>query len=180
MRTQLSLYVPQSVSASLEAVRQLLDPIQAGLIPAHVTLCREDELVNLKPAELRSRLEATEATAITLVFGPPEPFHEHGLLLPCIAGEAEFRALRRWVLGAAVIKNQTPHITLAHPRNPKAPSNDFASAAAKLPGNLAITFTGVYRIQQEGFQPWQVLEQYTLSPPIEASKVPSQRPQTDA
>ena len=161
IRIQLSLYVPQSVSAPLEAVRQLLDPIQADLIPAHVTLCREDELTTLGPTALQSRLAAAEATPITLCFGRPEPFHEHGVLLPCIAGEAEFQALRRWVLGREMVRYQAPHITLAHPRNPKSPNNN-ASNAGMLPSKLTITFASARLIQQEGSWPWQVLEQYVL------------------
>jgi hypothetical protein len=153
--------VPQSASAEVEALRDLLDPVQASLIPAHVTLCREDELKSLKPAVLRSRLAATEATPITLSFGHPEPFHEHGVLLPCVAGEADFEALRQWLLGSKKIRLHAPHITLAHPRNPKSPHNSLSNLAL-LPSNLVITFTIVHRIKQEGSAPWQVLEQYTL------------------
>ena len=160
-RTQLSLYVPQSLSAELEALRRLLDPIQAHLIPAHVTLCREHELANLAPAVIRSRLAAAEARHITLRFGRPESFHEHGILLPCIEGEAEFQELRWWLLGSREVRRQVPHITLAHPRNPRSPGNSLFTAGF-LEGNLIITFACVRRIQQEGSEPWQVLEQYAL------------------
>lgn len=160
-RIQLSLYVPQPMAAELEAVRELLDPLQARLIPAHVTLCREDELADLEPAVIRSRLAAPEAAPVTLRFGPPEPFFEHGILLPCIDGESEFQALRRRVFGSTAIRRQAPHITLAHPRNPKAPHNSLANAG-RLPGDLVVTFREVHRIQQEGTTPWRVLERYTL------------------
>lgn len=110
MRIQLSMYVPQTASALLEEVCQLLDPIQASLIPAHVTLCS--------------------------------------------------------------VKKQAPHITLAHPRNPKASCN-IAANAVKLPGNLSFTFESVNRIQQVGSQPWQVLEQVRLSPAFAATPSPS-------
>ena len=51
-RTQLSLFVPPAQSAQIETLRRLLDPIQAKLIPAHITLCREDELADFTPAAL--------------------------------------------------------------------------------------------------------------------------------
>jgi 2'-5' RNA ligase len=161
IRTQLSLYVPPPASATLEAARQLLDPVQARLIPAHVTLCREDELGALGQASIRSRLAATEAAAFTLRFGPAESFHEHGVLLPCVGGEAEFQALRRWVLGRNSIRQQVPHITLAHPRNPKSPGNNALSIAA-LPRSLTICFTSACLIQQERVLPWQMVEHYPL------------------
>jgi 2'-5' RNA ligase len=160
IRTQLSLYLPQLGPTSVEEARQLLDPIQANLIPLHVTLCREDEIVNLDLIELRTRL--ADANAIRLVFGQPESFHGHGILLLCIAGEVEFHALRQWVLGTAVIRHEIPHMTLAHPRNPKALFNTAANVA-RLPRNMVITFTSINLIHQEDAKPWQVLEQFTLS-----------------
>jgi hypothetical protein len=172
-RSQLSLYLPPSVSPQVEAVRQLLDPIQAGLIPAHVTLCREDELLNVEPITMKSKLAESEG-ALTLAFGPPDRFYEHGMLLPCVAGEPEFEALRRWVLGRAYGRRQSPHITLAHPRNPKASTNNPANAAA-LSGGLVVTFTSVNHIQQSSSQPWQVLEQYTLLSSAAATPNPPSR-----
>jgi 2'-5' RNA ligase len=161
-RTQLSLYVPHAAAGAMEAVRALLDPVQASLIPVHITLCREDELEGLDPAILRSRLAAPQARPIRLRFGRPEPFFEHGVLLPCIDGEREFEALRQWVLGSTTIRRQAPHITLAHPRNPKSPHNTPANAAL-LSSELVIHFATAYRIQQAVAAPWQVLEQYKLA-----------------
>jgi 2'-5' RNA ligase len=161
-RIQLALYVPHSVSAQLETVRGLLDPVQAGLSPAHVTLCREGEIAAIEPAVFRARLASIKARSITLHFGQPEPFHGHGILLPCVAGEEEFQALRQWILGSDRVSTQTPHITLAHPRNPKSPNNNLSNAG-RLPNELAFTFTSICRIQQEGSAPWWVLERYPLA-----------------
>ena len=74
----------------------------------------------------------------------------------------EFHELRRLVLGTSSIKHQEPHITLAHPRNPRSPNNSLLSANT-LPMELAITFTSISLIRQDGSLPWQVLEQYKLS-----------------
>src|ERR1044072_4070467 len=97
-RTQLTLFVPEPSACDLEVVRQLLDPIQARLIRAHATLWREGERDGLGRAELEARVRAFASGALTLRFGPPELFHEHGVLLPCVEGHEAFQALRRCVL----------------------------------------------------------------------------------
>ena len=45
-RIQLTLFVPPPNAELIESVRRLVDPIQHQLIPAHVTLCREDEFAH--------------------------------------------------------------------------------------------------------------------------------------
>lgn len=161
-RVQLSMFIPPSESAALESVRRLLDPVQATLIPAHVTLCREAELAVVDLAALRSRFAAAAAMHLTLRFGPPESFEGHGILLPCVAGEAQFNELRRWVLGSRAVAPHAPHLTLAHPRNPKAPSNSLSNAS-RLTQPLTITFDTVQRIEQVDSAPWRVLEQWSLA-----------------
>jgi 2'-5' RNA ligase len=161
-RVQLSLYVPPAAARELEAVRALLDPVQAHLIPAHVTLCREDELEGIDPVLIGARLAASGARQVTLRFGHPEPFFEHGVILPCVEGEAEFEALRQLVLGSKNTRRQAPHITLAHPRNPKSPHNT-PSNAALLPPGMTIRFTIASRIEQENAGPWRVLEEFSLT-----------------
>jgi 2'-5' RNA ligase len=161
-RTQLSLYVPQPLGARLEAVRRRLDPIQANLIPAHVTLCREDELGSLDLTALHSHFGASEARPFTLRFGSPESFQGHGVLLPCIEGEAEFQALRQWLLGSRNLRRHAPHITLAHPRNPQAQSNTLENAA-ELAGGITVTFSTVLQIRQQGSAAWQVVAEYALA-----------------
>ena len=46
------------------------DPVQAGLIPAHVTLCR-DELGQVSAMEIEARLRMAAAEPVTLGFGRP-------------------------------------------------------------------------------------------------------------
>ena len=157
IRRQLTLFVPPPSAEVLEAVRRVVDPVQAGLIAAHVTLCREDELASVDDAELARRLAASTALPLTLTFGPAERFDVHGLLLPCIEGEAAFRELREQVLGSHAVRRQVPHLTLAHPRNPVAAGNDIAFAIATLPTPLAITFTAMTLIEQVDRQPWRIL-----------------------
>jgi hypothetical protein len=84
-REQLSMYVPSADGVRLESVRKVLDPVQAGLIPAHVTLCREDEIDQLSASEIAARLRSSAVQPVTLCFGRPVIFQGHGVLLPCVA-----------------------------------------------------------------------------------------------
>lgn len=158
-RKQLSMYVPQDAARAIEAVRKVVDPIQSSLIPAHMTLCREDELGDL--ASVRARLRSAPFQPLTLRFGKPEPFSGHGLLLECIEGEDQFRALREYLLASSRIRNQKPHITLAHPRNPRS-GGSSSSSTSTLPEVIEVTFPSIHLIEQEGNEPWQLLETYEL------------------
>jgi hypothetical protein len=96
-----------------------------------------------------------------LSFGKLEAFAGHGLLLNCIEGEHEFHLLREYLLDSKNIRIQKPHITLAHPRNPKAVGNSLSSTS-QLPEIIEIIFPTIYLIEQEMGKPWKVLERYEL------------------
>jgi hypothetical protein len=155
-RRQLTLFVPPPASGLLEEIRRLVDPIQSALIAVHVTLCREDELAPNIESEVRRRLETLPLAPLWLRFGPPETFHQHGILLPCLEGAGAFHRLRSELLGPAPIRAQPAHITLAHPRNPKAKGNALANAS-RVAGGLEITFLRVSLIEQDRQEPWRTL-----------------------
>jgi hypothetical protein len=161
-RIQLSLYLPSVPGAHLDALRRVLDPVQAALIPAHVTLCREDELDGLAPAVIGERLRA--AAPLTLAFGRATTFDGHGLMLPCEAGAAAYHALRARVLEGRPVREAAPHVTLAHPRNPRASGND-PRLVASLPVPLAVTFTDARLVRSEHGGPWHVLATFPLGAP---------------
>jgi hypothetical protein len=64
-------------------------------------------------------------------------------------------ALRRQLLGRRDIRHQSAHLTLAHPRNPKATGNRLP--LAELGEGLTLTLTDLRWIRQTGVQPWQTL-----------------------
>lgn len=161
IRRQLSLYVPEPQRAAIDALRAALDPVQHALIPAHVTLCREDEIADIDADALAERLAG--AAPITLRFGAPERFAGHGILMPCVAGEAEFHALRQQVLGRSDVRRASPHLTLAHPRNPRAPGNDLANAMA-LHGGITLRFEQAHLIEQIDGGAWRNLATFDLAP----------------
>ncbi len=154
-RSQLSLFVPPHSGVKIETVRRVVDPVQSVLIPAHVTLCREDELAGLGLVDLRARLDRARHGPITLQFGPPERFGGHGMLMPCTDGTTVFQSLRQVVLAARDARPHAPHLTLAHPRNPKAPGNDLGCVTA-LGEGLSITFDEIHLIEQHDDAPWIV------------------------
>lgn len=153
------MYVPRDAAREIEAVRRVLDPVQTRLIPAHVTLCREDELVDL--ASVRARLRDVPFPPLALRFGRLVAFSGHGILLECVGGADQFRALREYLLASTHVRDQKPHITLAHPRNPMAEGNSLSNASV-LPEVIDVTFPSIRLIEQEGDEPWRVLESYEL------------------
>jgi 2'-5' RNA ligase len=153
------MYAPENAAKAIEEVRKTVDPIQSRLIPAHITLCREDELED--NSKLHDRLSNIPFKPLTLRFGKPEIFSGHGLLLNCIEGADDFRLLREYLLDSKSIRNQTPHITLAHPRNPKS-SGNLLSATANLPDIITINCSTIYLIEQEASEPWRILARYEL------------------
>ncbi len=153
VRRQLSLLVPEAQRARVDDVRQRLDPRQHALIPAHVTLCREDELP--APEILIPRLAGLPPVRLTLGFDAPQELPDGCVLLRPVSGGEAFDALRRAVLGPAA-RPYGPHLTLRHPRNATGPLHDLATIARDLAG-LAITFDTVSLIEQRGGDPWRVI-----------------------
>lgn len=116
-RIQLSLFVPAEQATVIEQVRRQYNPVQYTLIPAHVTLCREDELTSLE-AVLKN-LEQLDFPAFTITFNTPIRFDNgRGVLLPAI-DSTFFQELRKIVLKGVVDQPRihAPHLTLMHPRN---------------------------------------------------------------
>jgi len=157
-RRQLTLFVPPPWGPRLDALRRVLDPVQAALIAAHVTLCREDEIAGETASALFSRLTAWADGPLRLAFGPPQRFQGHGLLLPCAQGAASFQQLRRLLLQDPAAREHGAHLTLAHPRNPQAAGNTPAALAA-CPQALALRLTRVALIEQQGAAPWTLIDE---------------------
>ncbi len=165
-RSQLTMFVPENFTAPIEAIRRVVDPVQLGLIPAHVTLCREDELENYVGWQDRLAVLPPESIRLTLLFGRAVSFSGHGIMLPCIEGIEKFRNLRQAILGRDTIRDTQPHLTLAHPRNPKAPGNAI-EIAEELPSEFEVTFDTIRLIEQVDKLPWKVIETFGSNRSIE-------------
>lgn len=160
-RLQCTLFVPAPWSAPLEALRRRVDPVQAALIAAHVTLCREDEFAPSDVEAIFERSRTWEGGALRLVFGAPERFLGHGVLLPCVQGAEQFQRLRQWLLSDRHVRVQEPHLTLAHPRNPQSPHNT-PGAFEQCPPRLELEFGVVTLIRQSDGAPWSVVGEAPL------------------
>ena len=113
-RRQASLYLDDA--SIVEGLRNRFNPAQAALIPAHITLCREDEVSDW-PA-LEDRIRALVPIALTLEFGLP--VRDGNLVyIPVVGSTESFDRLRHDLLAAdgKSPRKQWPHITLIHPRN---------------------------------------------------------------
>ena len=155
-RRQLSLLVPEARRSVIESIRQRLDPIQHSLIPAHVTLCRDGELPDLRI--LKKRLEHLTDFSFTMTFGEPSELPDGCVLLRPTNGEDQYQELRQSILGPEASRHGA-HITLLHPRNATGAIPNLASIGREL-SDLSITFNTIALIEQRGCDPWQVKNEY--------------------
>ncbi len=147
-RRQASLFLHDQFQ--IESLRLRYNPVQARLIPAHVTLCREDEVTDWD--EVRTRLESLSPFEIQLQFG--EPVREDNFVfLPVIEGCDRFHEFRCAILGDDA-RRHVPHVTMIHPRNGTCTDQIFADISATV-SPFQYTFTEVMLIEQEGDGVWK-------------------------
>ncbi|MDX2037043.1 MAG: hypothetical protein SFX72_10355 [Isosphaeraceae bacterium] len=161
VRTQVTLFVEPPWGPVLDELRAVLDPVQAALISAHVTLLREDEFADVAADVILHRAGAWAAGPLVLGFGRPQRFEGHGVLLPCERGAEGFRGLRRWLLPDRDVREHAAHLTLAHPRNPRSTGNTD-EAIESLPQVLELEFTTASLIEQVGREPWRIIQSVRL------------------
>lgn len=155
-RRQVSAYlrgVPE-----LEALRQRFNPMQARLIPAHVTLCREDEVHDW--VALAQRIEASLPLRWSMSFGGPVRDGDMAYL-PVVEGRDTFDALReRWLGGfGEKVRKHDPHVTLIHPRNGQCTEAILAELESRLKP-FTIEFREVLVIEQNEGGPWEVVQAF--------------------
>ena len=152
-RRQATLYLPLPHSVTVEALRSRFNPVQFGLIRAHVTLCREDEASDWD--SVVSWLREIGAVEVALSFG--KPMREGNLVyLPALGGMSSFDALRKLLLApnGAPPRVHSPYITLIHPRNGTCSDSDFAELAGACEP-FSATFRNVTLIEQVDSLSWR-------------------------
>ena len=163
-RKQLTLFVNPKDAVQIEAIRAEYNSVQYELIPAHVTLCREDEIEPI--AETIKRIQSISLEKpIEIAFKKVERFSNgKGVFMPCVEEYLAFTNLRRAVLGQSILqKHQEPHITLMHPRNSTCTDALFTQIAAKtLPTKL--TFSTISLIEQKNGGVWKILQEFEFTP----------------
>lgn len=162
-RMQLSLFVPAEQSTAIEQIRRQYNPIQYDLIPAHVTLCREDELTSFE-AVLKN-LEHLDFPAFSIPFNPPIRFDNgKGLLLPAL-DNSTFQELRKLVLKGVIDQPRihAPHLTLMHPRNSTCTDLIYKEIQS-IPLPESFCFTQISLIEQVNGDPWAIKKEWPLAP----------------
>ena len=149
-RRQASMYL-QGVP-EIENLRVRFNPVQARLIPAHVTLCREDEVQDW--LRLESRIQDRIPISLTLGFGRAVR-DDNLVFLPVVFGGEQFEKLRHVLLndGIAPPRKLTPHITVIHPRNGVCTDAAFDEILQRLPP-FKITLREISLIEQTVGGPW--------------------------
>lgn len=161
-RIQLTLFLDEQASRTIEQVRKTFNPEQYALIRAHVTLCREHELEQLD--RVIRNLTGLDSGHITIAFGPVVRFSEgKGVLIPGSGDNEPFHRLRERILQGLVDRpaKHEPHITLMHPRNSTCNAELFAQIEqAAFPDK--IEFRKISLIEQESGQKWRLLNEFDL------------------
>ncbi len=159
IRKQLTLFVDDP-SGVIEKVRAKYNPVQYDLIPAHITLCREDELTSLDSIIKKLNSIALK-NPIKISLHKVERFAEgKGVFIPATAANHEFRELRKLALGQTELrKEQLPHITLMHPRNSSCTDVIFKEIKkASFPNE--VSFSKISLIEQRNGRKWNVLQEF--------------------
>ncbi|TDX02167.1 2'-5' RNA ligase family protein [Dinghuibacter silviterrae] len=162
IRRQLTLFVEENDAIRIESVREKFNPVQCTLIQSHVTLCREDELVNLE--KIVENLRKLDAQPVTIKFAGVARFDNgKGVFLPGATANNEFHQLRKKILQGAtdLIRQIVPHITLMHPRN-SCCTDDIFEVIRTMDLPTCLTFNEVSLIEQIGAGRWQTKMTYPL------------------
>ena len=162
IRRQLTLFVEHMDAETIEEIGQEFNPRQFEIIKAHVTLCREDEILNLE--KVKSNLLLLTQNDFDIEFEKIARFDNgKGLLLPSATDNKEFDNLRRQVLSGLIDnpRKQEPHITLMHPRNSTCTDNIFQQLEKiNLPTKL--NFKKISLIEQKDSGQWKILQEFNL------------------
>ncbi|WP_400074852.1 2'-5' RNA ligase family protein [Winogradskyella sp. R77965] len=160
-RRQLTLFINEP-KGIIEKIRAEFNPKQYYLIPAHVTLCREDEIEPIENTISRIKSISLKKT-MQIEFGKAERFSDgKGVYISSFGNNNEFKELRKSVLGQSELeKEQIPHITLMHPRNSTCTNQIFEKIENyDLPTEL--NFGKISLIEQKNGGKWNVLEEFEI------------------
>ncbi|WP_205945593.1 2'-5' RNA ligase family protein [Pedobacter frigiditerrae] len=132
IRRQLTLFVENQ---TIEEIRAKFNQIQHAIIPAHVTLCREDELEDLEKIIANIKALLIDKP-IKISFNEVIRFDDgKGVLIPANEENIDFHNLRNLIL--IYPRKHLPHITLIHPRNSTCTDSIFEEIkSSQLPTTL--------------------------------------------
>lgn len=161
-RKQLTLFLSQQQEL-IEKIREKFNSVQFNLIKAHVTLAREDEIVQLDNVLKNIRLLALKKP-LQIQFNPLARFENgKGLWLPSSPENENFQALRVHILKGVdnLPRTMMPHLTLMHPRNSTCTDSIFNSVnKLKLP--TVLHFEKISLIEQVNGEKWLTIDEFPI------------------
>lgn len=163
LRRQITLFVPGSERSRIDAIRQRYNPAQFALIAAHVTLCRDEEVLEWSVLQARARQMAF--IDISLSFGPPVQ-DDNFVYLPAVGPTDDFHELRVRILDDEHCRRQDPHITLVHPRNGTCTATQFETIRSFIGSEFTVPFRGLTFIEQFAGAPWRRVCSFPIEDPL--------------
>jgi 2'-5' RNA ligase len=156
IRRQLSLFLPEPERSAVDEVRRKYDRNQFDIIPAHVTLCGDDEI---EPwSGVADALNSIKQVNIVLSLGGATRLQDGCVLIPVAGSASSYDQVRRQILGERY-KPRTPHITLLHPRNSAGKAHLFSAMKEEvLPAFVRLNEIAL--IEQVDGGVWNVVERY--------------------
>lgn len=162
VRKQLTLFLSDQKEL-IEKIRLEFNPIQYGLIGAHVTLCRENEIADLN-AVIKNLKSIHLQQPLKIDFNLMERFDQgKGLFIPAKQDNKAFHLLRALVLKdlPGMYKATMPHITLMHPRNSTCTTQIFNKIKnIELPKTLY--FDKISLIEQVNGEKWTTIDEFSI------------------
>jgi 2'-5' RNA ligase len=161
IRRQLTLFLRNNYE-TIERIRATFNPVQHGLIAAHVTLCRDEEIESIEGI-IENMTSIQLKTPVTIQFDTVERFADgQGVLIPTKGLNNSFQELRKVVLGVnELTKEQQSHITLMHPRNANCTDEIFEQIRkCELPS--ALDFDRVSLIEQIDGSKWKTIQEFFI------------------
>lgn len=162
-RKQLTLFLDEEASESIEFIRKKYNPEQYKLIKSHITLCREDEIENLEA--IQKKLENIEFEKFELHTNGLKRFSKgKGLFIDIKDEKQQFKKLRAIILQNGEVKprEHQAHITLMHPRN--STCDDIKhKEILKIDIPKKFSFSKISLIEQKIGKVWKTLKEYKLN-----------------
>ncbi len=159
IRRQLSLFLPEPERRTIDAVRQKVDVQQHKIIPAHITLCGDEEIDSFSAAD--DSIRSLGNIDIALSLGPVVRLQDGCVLIPVVGPTTSYDHVRQHILRDRY-KQRTPHITLLHPRNSIGKEHLF-TAIKEEPLPTFVRLNEIVLIEQIDGGVWKVVERFGIS-----------------
>jgi 2'-5' RNA ligase len=120
-RRQLTLFLSMPGKGIVDQVRQRADPVQFAKIPAHITLCYDDEIQDWDYVTACLEAFATEDIRFSFTVDGARVFEAEGkgiyLHITDQSGFYDLARSRLLATSSSVRRQVRPHLTLLHPRH---------------------------------------------------------------